>query len=587
MGLRQPTRRFQLSTFNFQLSPLRRLTLLSTLTVAMILLGMGAIAQKRSLFSTLEGETALFAREMLRSGDWLVVKRNGEEFNEKPPFFYWAVAGFSWAAGTVNELTTRLPSLAGAVLVLGLFRRLAPGRDGRPLAVFAGAVFLSSPKVLWMIQVGRIDMLFSALCFAAVVSYIRYFESRPPAGGGVAPGRGAAAGYSLFFLSSALATLLKGPLGAILPFLSVGAFLVMGREWRELRRLFLGSGTLLYLAITVPLFALVIQRTDGRFYRVFFLTENLERFIGRGDIPGGTFRRQPWWEYLGYFLAGFFPWVLFFPSLLKKHLKDRRSRPPGEQLLLVYFLIVLCFFSAAAGKRSDYILPLYPAAAFLVAKFLLGEGATRRWKGILAGLAASAVAALLVLSWERWAGAGSTLLGSSWVTRLIPADKVEDVRFVAGQLLATFPFLDLGGLAIALACGWALASRERMSGALATLAAAALAILLTITVVDPFMDRAQDIRPFCRAVKDEIGEEEVYFYMWWLEDVAFYLDRNIQVKLEDDLRAALSGKARRAWFIIDERDSRKLLAEGVRFPRVISEGSPRLLPLYLVGGKWK
>jgi hypothetical protein len=230
-------------------------------------------------------------------------------------------------------------------------------------------------------------------------------------------------------------------------------------------------------------------------------------------------------------------------------------------------------------------LPLYPAAAFLVAKFLLAGGAARRWRGILLGLIATAGAVLVVFTWERLAGAGATLLGSSWAMKLILEERIEDVRFVAGQLIERFPFLAIACLAIVLACGWALASRQEMSGALAALAATSTIILLTITVIAPFMNRAQDIRPFCQSVKKEIGDGEVYFYRWWQEDVAFYLDRNIHVKLRDDLVIALNGGGRSAWFIIDEKDSRKLLAEGLRFPRVISEGSPRLLPLYLVGGK--
>ncbi len=567
------------------LSPAARLSLLSLAVVAVLFSASVVIARQRALFSTLEGETALYAREMLRSGDWMVIRRNGVEFNQKPPFFYWAVAGFSRIAGSVDELTCRLPSIAGALLVLALFRALAPGKDGRHLSILAAAVFIASPKVFWMTQVARIDMLFTALCFAAVVSYARYFEGRPLEGAARPPGARSSAGYFLFFASSALATLLKGPIGAILPFLAAALFLLLRREIRELRRLFLGPGALVYLGITVPLYGLVVLRTEGRFYREFFLIENLARFFGSLDLSlGDTFYRQPWWYCSLYFLAGFFPWTLFFLAFLWRRVKDRRLRSPRDSLLLTYFFTVLFFFSVAGVKRSDYLLPLYPAAAFLTAEFMLGEGASLRWRWLFAVLAASVGAALLAFTWGRFLGPGSALIERPAIARLIPPEKVDEARFIAARLLAAYPWVALTSLAVLLLSAFALMAKEKLTAARGILAVTLASYIFGIAAVVPFADEAQDPRPFCQAVKRELGGRELYFYRTWMEDVAYYLDRVIPRKEKDDMAASLRGEGPPACFIIEEEDHRKLLGEGMRFPRVIAEGSPGLRPLRLVSG---
>lgn len=48
-----------------------------------------------------------------------------------------------------------------------------------------------------------------------------------------------------------------------------------------------------------------------------------------------------------------------------------RGREEGRGLLFpaAWFLTILTFFSLSRGKRADYILPLYPAASMIVARF--------------------------------------------------------------------------------------------------------------------------------------------------------------------------------------------------------------------------
>jgi 4-amino-4-deoxy-L-arabinose transferase-like glycosyltransferase len=86
----------------------------------------------------------------------------------------------------------------------------------------------------------------------------------------------------------------------------------------------------------------------------------LSRF--QGVVSGHT---GPWFYYFLALLLGFAPWSQFLPLALWQAWKDRRRDP---QLLLLCFIIpAFIVFSIAKTKIPNYILPLYPALAILVA----------------------------------------------------------------------------------------------------------------------------------------------------------------------------------------------------------------------------
>src|ERR1700681_1220381 len=57
---------------------------------------------------------AIIAREMLRTGNWLVPTLYGQPLFTKPPGMYVAIALCSWPFGAVTEWTARLPSALAA-----------------------------------------------------------------------------------------------------------------------------------------------------------------------------------------------------------------------------------------------------------------------------------------------------------------------------------------------------------------------------------------------------------------------------------------------------------------------------------------
>ena len=76
----------------------------------------------RVMASRAEARTAVTAREMIKSGDYVLPTLNGEPRLEKPPLYYYFVAGLGKLSGKITEFEARLPSaIAGLLTILILF----------------------------------------------------------------------------------------------------------------------------------------------------------------------------------------------------------------------------------------------------------------------------------------------------------------------------------------------------------------------------------------------------------------------------------------------------------------------------------
>jgi len=160
-----------------------------------------------------------------------------------------------------------------------------------------------------------------------------------------------------------LATLAKGPVGLVLPLLAIVPAALIERDLRQARRVFLPTGILIYLVVTLSWFGLFSYRLGLETALQVLVHQNLDRYV---DAPNA---QHPIWYFLWRFPAGFLPWSLFLPwgiaaALAGSGSADRR----GARFLLAWIAAILIFFSFSTGKRGVYIIPLYPAAALLVAR---------------------------------------------------------------------------------------------------------------------------------------------------------------------------------------------------------------------------
>ena len=413
----------------------------AALWVLLALLWFGTLGI-RPLYKADESRYGEISREMAASGDWLTPRLNGFKYFEKPPLQYWTTAALFKIFGEhdwVARLWTALIGFAGIALTgYGANRLFAP-----PVGDYAAAILAGSPLYVLLGQVNTLDMSVAFFLSAAIFAL-------------------AMERMLLFWAACALAVLSKGLIGIVLPLGTVALYILLRRDWALIRRLRLVPGVLVFLIIAAPWFV-AVSMANKEFAYFFFVQEHFQRFTTEMHQ-----RVHPVWYFIPVLAAGMAPWLVPLGRAAWRAFNERAS---AEQLLWLWVLVVLLFFSASSSKLPPYILPIFPALAVLTARALtrgaliaqsalllplaLGVGlATERvaaggpyaayatWIVISALLLAAGAAAALVLAWRQRVAAAvvALALGGLAATQLgLAGHRTLADRFSVASTVAALP----------------------------------------------------------------------------------------------------------------------------------------------------
>lgn len=517
----------------------RRALLLALVALA-ALCGL-AYFQQLAALGLLDKTEGLFAevpQQMLRSGDWITPHWNGELFFDYPVWGYWMV-GLSFRLFGVSEWSARLPAaLAASLTVFAVFALLAlvapahePPHRRLGRATLCASVLAVSPGWLAWGRVAVTDMFLASSISLALLGFVLAHTAERCGRAWQRP-----CGFVLLALFCGVAVLAKGPVGLLLPGLVMLVFWALkGTLLQELRSTPWLALVALFLAVAAPWYGLATQANGREFLYRFLGFSNLERFTSvLYDHPG------PPWFYLPWLLLLLLPWSLFLPAALARlrfwRWNTWRETPPAADLpllALVWLVLMVAFFSAAATKLPGYILPSLPAGALLVGLLFLplepagsDRGGALRWSGMVnaALLAAMALAAVLA---PRWVAPDPAYPGFIEVLS----------RAAVPQLLA-LPLLLAALAAIAL-----LLRPNRLQWLwLPNLAAVMAVLALVVPVLLPVLDRERQlpIRVLARLAAQHSGNGEPLVVVGYKRySVVFYSGRNV-------LFASSPRKARKA-----------------------------------------
>jgi hypothetical protein len=118
--------------------------------------------------------------------------------------------------------------------------------------------------------------------------------------------------------------------------------------------------------------------------------------IGTYVEGGKHFHPEAFFFYFIRFPIEFLPWTVFLPTAFILGLRKGRDKREKFLFLSIWFFFIFLFFTFSKGKKDNYLLPLYPAAAMIVgwlwdAGLRLKEGG----KGLISGLAILAFLSLI------------------------------------------------------------------------------------------------------------------------------------------------------------------------------------------------
>lgn len=302
-----------------------------------------------------EGRYAEIAREMAVSGDWVTPRLNDLKYFEKPPFQYW-LGALTFNLFGVSEWTARLPvAMAGllAVIAVGFTAaRLAGAEAG----VYAALVLAGT---VWHAGLAHLLTLDSVLSCALAIALCAFLLAQRPALSQSAQRNWMLVAYA----AAATATLTKGLIALVIPGATLVLYSLITRDVGPWRRLHALPGFAVYLALSVPWFALV-SKENPEFARFFFVHEHLERFLTEEHKrPGG------WYYFIPWFILGILPWLLVWAWTLRRSWRAAPVAANGfrwERFCIVWAAFVFVFFSISGSKLPSYILPMFPALALVL-----------------------------------------------------------------------------------------------------------------------------------------------------------------------------------------------------------------------------
>jgi 4-amino-4-deoxy-L-arabinose transferase-like glycosyltransferase len=336
-----------------------------------------------------EAAMAVYVQQMVEHHQLLFPLDNCTVPMYKPPLYHWTAAGLATLLREdATPFNLRLPSalyaIGGAILTM-VFAAQLLGPWGANLA---GLILCASYQYVSQARIGLVDM---TLTFCETLSLFSFFYWFALAREDRAAARTLA--HYLFVFAMGLGVLAKGPVGALLPGAAVLFFMLMEGERSALADLFKPGPLILGAALASSWYLACAIGHRYDFLQLQIDKENFGRFFG-------SLGAMPPWYYIRPLLLNSLPLSLFVPAavisaLLPRRVVHRRdaaasqmapaadrpdltassAKPPAvmlaARLLAIFWIFSVVFFELAAYKRRAYLLPLWPASAFLLAWWIV------------------------------------------------------------------------------------------------------------------------------------------------------------------------------------------------------------------------
>jgi len=446
------------------------------------------------LYEPDEGRNAEKAREILVLNDWITPHENFHTVLDKPVFYYWLVA-LSYKLFGVSEWSARLPSALAAMACAWLVFYFARARWGRWEAFWAVLILLTSTEFFLL---GRIVIFDMTLTFCQTLALASFYEAAHT--DGTVRRR---IFCTMMYLALGAGTLIKGLIGVIIPGMVIFFYMLLGKRWEILRRIYFMPGVLLFFAVVLPWYLQANARNPG-FLSYYIWQEHFGRYA-TVDFD----RSEPWYYFIVVGLLGFFPWTFVLPIVAKDYWK--KTLDDKTLFLILWLVLPFLFFSVSKSKLPHYILPIFPALAILTAATLVR----------LSRQSESKLRFALALGWLMQILNTVYLAAGTIFPSILPSHVRESVNGLASFIwfYVLFSVLMLGYMIISRADG---AERQRTLFLVHGLSMCVFLVFLTRMVIAIAPTRSA--QALAEQVRSQLTTTtQVVFYDTYLAGMPFYL----------------------------------------------------------------
>jgi 4-amino-4-deoxy-L-arabinose transferase-like glycosyltransferase len=463
---------------------------------------------KLSLMDPDEPVYAQTAREMVAANDLVSPRIYGDFWYDKPPMYYWLVAGAFKIFGQ-NEFAARFPSalfaVCGVLLVYYQGKTIINNRAG----LISALILSTSIEYFYLGKAAVTDM---TLTFFITASLLCYLKKK----------------YYAAYIAAGLAVLTKGPIGLALPAMIILLHLTLTRRLGDLKHIKIFRGGLLVLAVSLPWYLAMYHFHGMDFINTFLGYHNITRFL-QPEHPDGTL----WYYYIPVLIIGFFPWTIFLVQSVWSALRDRNDQKSSILLFFVIWAIVVFgFFTASQTKLVSYILPMYPPLA-LIAGWYIDKCITTSVTGTLKKAAQIMTISIILLE----------------IAFLVAAPKLAPA-FTNGLILTGVIF------AIILAGIWFMIRREQYMGFINVLVAGMVAfVVVLMTQLFPAAAPLFSVKDFVPIIRENYdGQSPLYVEKFYRPGFMYYVgDPNIEMGSNQQFVDLITKDSDKMYFVVKKK----------------------------------
>jgi hypothetical protein len=291
----------------------------------------------------------IIAKEMIQTGNWIMPILHGKPYLAKPPLMNWLIAISGSLFGTVNEWTSRLPSVV-TIFITSLIVYFSTqrwlGREGR---LFTAVMTLVMTGILKKGREAEIECLHIMIITSILLVWINgYLRRWKPA---------LLWGISLFL--TGIGFLSKGPQVLMFFYMTVIPYLL----YRRKISLFFSKGHLFGMIILIIVLSTyliaILQWTTLDYYVHRWINEGITRAESKQTIS--FFIHLIKYPFEG--IVSFTPCILFLIPLINKELRKEFKKGLSNELFTFCIILLLANFPLywlLPNMRFRYFLPAGP-----------------------------------------------------------------------------------------------------------------------------------------------------------------------------------------------------------------------------------
>jgi 4-amino-4-deoxy-L-arabinose transferase-like glycosyltransferase len=284
-------------------------------------------------------------KEMLLFHDFTSPRIYGHFWYDKPPMYYWLVAGAFKIFG-VNEFAARVPSAVLAVLCVLTVYWYARKMFSERAAILSSLILITSIEYFYLAKAAVTDITLTCFLTLCLLAFMRR-------------------SYYSAYVFAGLAVLTKGPVGLLFPGTIILLYFLATNNLKKLLQIKMISGLLLFSAVAVPWYWIMYHLHGNAFLDTFIGFNNITRFTSP-EHPEGVL----WYYYIPVLILGFFPWTAILAQSVWASL-TRSNRDFYPLLFLnIWAAFIFIFFTISRTKLVSYILPMYPPLAMIAGWYL-------------------------------------------------------------------------------------------------------------------------------------------------------------------------------------------------------------------------